>query len=109
MRVQTAKGVSRSGGGDLAPGVVAQIFNLPVGRAGSAAGEGLTRILFKINDAVVPSFDPSSEQAKAIAGQLSQNLGNDVLLQYIGKLQTDLGVKINGSALTLAVGGSDPY
>ena len=109
MRVQTAKDVSRSGGGDLAPTVVAQIFNLPVGRAGSAAGEGLTRILFKINDAAVPAFDPTTEQAKAIAGQLSQNLGNDVLLQYIGKLQSDLGVKINGSALTLAVGGGDPY
>ena len=109
LRVQSANDVRRAGGADLAPGVIAQIFSLPVGRAGSAAGEGLTRILFKINDAVVPGFDPEAEQAKAIAGQLAQNLGNDLLLQYIGRLQSDLGVKINGAALTLAVGGGDSY
>jgi peptidyl-prolyl cis-trans isomerase D len=80
-----------------------------VGRAGSAAGEGLTRILFKINDSVVPGFDSESEQAIAIATQLSQSLGNDLLLQYIAKLQADLGVKINGAALNLAVGGGDSY
>jgi hypothetical protein len=45
----------------------------------------------------------------AIAAQLSQSLGNDLLLQYIAKLQTDLGVKINGAALNLAVGGGEPY
>ena len=109
LTVESAKDVRRGGAANLAPGVVAQIFNLPVGRAGSAAGEGLTRILFKINDSVVPGFDAESEQAIAIATQLSQSLGNDLLLQYIAKLQTDLGVKINGAALNLAVGGGDSY
>ena len=45
LKVETAKDVRRSGAANLAPGVIAQIFNLPVGRAGSAAGENLTRIL----------------------------------------------------------------
>lgn len=109
LKVQSVNDVRRGNGGTLAPGVVAQIFALPVGRAGSGAGEGLTRILFKINDSVVPGFDPDSDQAKAIAEQLSQTLSNDVLLQYIGKIQADLGVKINGAALNLAVGGGDSY
>ena len=109
LKVETAKDVRRSGAASLAPGVIAQIFNLPVGRAGSAAGENLTRILFKIDDAIIPAFDANSDQAKAIAAQLGQSLGNDLLLQYIGKLQSDLGVKINGAALNLAVGGGDNY
>jgi peptidyl-prolyl cis-trans isomerase D len=109
LKVESAKDVRRGGAPNLAPGVVAQIFSLPVGRAGSSAGEGLTRILFKINDAVVPGFDAESEQAVAIAAQLSQSLGNDLLLQYIAKLQADLGVKINGAALNLAVGGGNAY
>ena len=109
LKVENAKDVRRGGAANLSPGVVAQIFNLPVGRAGSAAGEGLTRILFKINDAVVPGFEPESEQAVALAAQLAQNLGNDLLLQYLAKVQTDLGVKINGAALNLAVGGADAY
>ena len=109
LKVETAKDVRRSGAASLAPGVIAQIFNLPVGCAGSAAGENLTRILFKIDDAIIPAFDANSDQAKAIAAQLGQSLGNDLLLQYIGKLQSDLGVKINGAALNLAVGGGDNY
>jgi peptidyl-prolyl cis-trans isomerase D len=109
LLVQSANDVRRGGAANLPAGVVAQIFNLPVGRAGSAAGDGLTRILFKVNDSVVPVFDPQSEEAKAIAVQLAQNLGNDLLLQYLAKVQTDLGVKINGAALNLAVGGGDAY
>jgi peptidyl-prolyl cis-trans isomerase D len=109
LKVENARDVRRGGAPNLAPSVVAQIFSLPVGRAGSAAGDGLTRILFKINDAVVPGFDAESEQAVAIAAQLSQSLGNDLLLQYIAKLQADLGVKINGAALNLAVGGGNAY
>jgi peptidyl-prolyl cis-trans isomerase D len=109
LSVQSANDVRRGGAANLPAGVVAQIFNLPVGRAGSAAGDGLTRILFKVNDSVVPVVDPQSEEAKAIAVQLAQNLGNDLLLQYLAKVQTDLGVKINGAALNLAVGGGDAY
>lgn len=109
LSVQSANDVRRGGTATLPPGVVAQIFNLPVGRAGSASGEGLTRILFKVNDSVVPVFDAESEQSIAIAAQLSQNLSNDLLVQYIAKVQSDLGVKINGAALNLAVGGGDAY
>ena len=43
LKIETAKDVRRGGAANLAPGVIAQIFNLPVGRAGSAAGEKIGR------------------------------------------------------------------
>ena len=109
LTIQTATDVRRGGAENLKPGVVAQIFNLPVGRAGSAATDNLTRILFKVNDAVVPVFEPESDQAKAVAAQVAQNLSNDLLLQYMAKVQSDLGVRINSGALNLAIGGGDAY
>mgnify|MGYP006281128167 FL=1 len=109
LEIRNASDVRRGGAPNLPQNLVAQVFNLPVGRAGSAAGDGLTRIIFKINDAVVPAFDAESEQAKALAGQLAETAGQDLLIQFLGKVQSDLGVKINGAALNLAVGGGDAY
>ena len=35
-------------------------------------------------------------------------MSEEVLTQYIVKLQNDLGVKINDAAVRLAIGGGDP-
>ncbi len=109
LEVKQASAVKRAGSEGLAPGLVAQVFNTPVGKAGSAAGDGLTRVLFKVNDSVVPPFDPDSEEAKSIETQLSRSYGEDILAQYLGKVQAELGVRINQGALNLAVGGGDAY
>ena len=109
LTVESANDIRRGGAPGLQQNLVAQVFNLAVGRAGSAAGAGVSRIIFKINDAIVPSFELESEQVQSIGRQLAESAGQDLLVQYIAKLQSDLGVKINGAALNLAVGGGDGY
>lgn len=109
LEVKQAAAVKRGGAEGLSPGLVAQIFNISVGHAGSAAGDGTTRVLFKINDSIVPPLDPDSDQTKTASGQLAAAYGDELLAQYLTKLQSDLGVSVNQGALNLAVGGGEAY
>lgn len=95
----------RNGAADLPAGVVAQIFNVQVDAAGSAAGAGLSRVVFKVLDSVVPSRDPESAESKADEAQLQAGLSEDLLGEYLAKLQTDAGVTVNQAALSNAMGG----
>ena len=109
LEVKTSSSVKRGGAEGLSPGLVAQVFNTQVGKAGSASGDGLSRIVFKVNDSVTPPFEPDSEEAKSIEKQLGTSYSDDILSQYLAKVQSDLGVKINAGALNLAIGGGDAY
>ena len=108
LEVQQANDVKRIGTTSVAPGVVVRVFGLPVGGVGSANGAGLSRVVFKVNDSVVPEVDLESDTMKQVADQLRAGMSEEVLTQYIVKLQNDLGVKINDAALRLAIGGGDP-
>ena len=106
LTVEHANNVKRAGGADLAPGVIAQIFDVPVNAVSSAAGTGLTRVVFKVLDAVVPTLDPESAETKTDTDTLKGSLSEDLLGEYLAKLQTDAGVTINQAALQSAIGGS---
>ncbi len=97
--------VKRSGGGDLSPSEIVQVFNTPLGGAGSVAGVGQTRTVFKVLDSVVPPYDPAAPEALALAKQVRGSIASEVLAQYISAAQEELGVKINDAALRLATGG----
>ncbi len=109
LEVKSSSSVKRGGAEGLSQGLVAQVFNTQVGKAGSASGDGLTRVVFKVNDSVTPPFEADSEEAKSIASQLAVTYADDLLAQYLTKVQADLGVKINAGALNLAVGGGEAY
>lgn len=85
---------------------VTRVFSVRVGAVGSVAS-GNERIVFKVNDALVPPFDPEEQNIKALEPQLRDTLTEDILAQYIARLQEDLGVSINQDAVRLAVGGTD--
>ena len=71
----------------------------------AAVGNGNERIIFKVNDAVVPAFDPEEQSIKALEPQLRNTLTEDILSQYIARVQDELGISINEAAVRLAVGG----
>ena len=109
LEVKHIGDVKRSGAEGLAQAVVARIFSVPVGDAGSAEGGGQTRVLFKVLDSSTPPLDTESDVTKGVDTQLRTALSEDVLTQYIAKLQADLGVTVNQAAFQAAVGGSaDP-
>ncbi|MFN3890529.1 MAG: SurA N-terminal domain-containing protein [Beijerinckiaceae bacterium] len=83
---------------------VTRAFAVTVGSVGSVAS-GPDRIVFKVNDAIVPAFDPEEENLKALEPQLRNTLTEDILAQYVARVQEELGVSINEAAVRLAVGG----
>ena len=108
LEVKSANDVKRVGTTSVPPGVVARVFAMPVGGVGSAAGEGLSRVVFKINDSATPTLDMDAPATKGIVDQLTAGSSEEILTQYITKLQTDLGVRINDAAVNTAIGGGDP-
>jgi peptidyl-prolyl cis-trans isomerase D len=68
------------------------------------------RILFRVVGASVPTVDLNAPALAAISGQLKDGFADDVLAQYLAKLENDLGIKINVQAFAAAVGASpDAY
>jgi len=79
-------------------------FTIAPGAVASTANEG-GRIVFKVLDSLVPPYDPESATLKALAPRLRDALTEDILAQFVTKAQDELGVKINESAVRMAVGG----
>jgi peptidyl-prolyl cis-trans isomerase D len=106
LTVKHASDARRSGSSGLAPNVVAQIFNVPVHRAGSAVSEDGGRILFTVLDSTVPVFDPEAAELTNIMGDVKRGFGEDLIAQYLAKLESDIGVKLNTKVLSSVTGVS---
>jgi peptidyl-prolyl cis-trans isomerase D len=86
---------------------VDQIFQTPKDGAGSAEGATATdRIVFKVNEIIVPTLDPQAAEVKRIEDGLRRVLAEELIGQYISRLEKEVGVTINPSALAQIVGGS---
>jgi peptidyl-prolyl cis-trans isomerase D len=107
LEAKSASDVRRVGTTSLPQGVIIRVFNLPVGQAGSAAGDGQSRVVFKILDTVTPELDKDSDVMKSVQTQLKQSYTEDLLTEYLAKLQTDVGVTVNQAALRAATGAAD--
>ena len=109
LELKNAGSVQRLGAEGLPQGLIARVFALPQGGIGSAAGEGFSRIIFKITDSQIPPVDFDSDTIKGAAEQILAAMNEDILAQYVTKLQADQGVRINDAAVQAAIGGSaDP-
>ena len=87
------------------PRAVEDVFKTAKGAAGTV--DGVTpseRVLFLVNDITVPPLDPNSAEGKRIRETLSRSLGQELLGQYIARLETDIGVTINQNALNQITG-----
>jgi peptidyl-prolyl cis-trans isomerase D len=95
--VQTAQGLRRnesSSGFDVA--AVAALFATPEnGFAYAVNPDGKGARIMQSQAVLLPSFNPESEEAKALSQQLEGSVSNDVLFAYLGALQSGVGVSIN--------------
>lgn len=81
---------------------VAGVFEVKEGGFGIAlAASEPDRIVFEVTKVSVP--DAAADTAR-IAAELSRQLENDVLVQYVGAIQKELGVKVNDKLFAQAVG-----
>jgi peptidyl-prolyl cis-trans isomerase D len=61
--------------------------------------------VFRVTDIVVPPLDMASEEVKRTVDTLNRGLSEDLLSEYIARLESEVGVTINQSALNQVVSG----
>jgi peptidyl-prolyl cis-trans isomerase D len=64
------------------------------------------RVLFHVGDITVPPLDPNSPDGKRIADGLKSSLGQDLLVQYVARLEKEIGVTVNQAALAQITGAA---
>jgi peptidyl-prolyl cis-trans isomerase D len=108
LNVQTTFGIKRSGnpGNTISPRVVDAVFQVAKDEAGMAEGSNPGEwVVFRLTDVTVPDFDANSADGKRIVEAARRSISEDVIAQYVQRLQTDLGATINQAALRQVVSG----
>ncbi|MGH6850426.1 MAG: SurA N-terminal domain-containing protein [Methylocella sp.] len=106
LAVKHASDVRRGASSGLPLNVVTQIFNVGVHRAGSVASEDGGRILFQVVSSTTPAFDPDAAELTNITGDVKRGFDEDMIAQYLAKLESDIGVKLNAKVFSAATGDS---
>ena len=105
LKVDTKFGLKRQEGAILPAAAIAQIFRTAKDGIGTADGRMPTeRIIFKVTDIKEPSFEAGGAAAKPLQDQLRTSYGDELLSQYLVRLESDLDTNINQQALNQAVG-----
>jgi peptidyl-prolyl cis-trans isomerase D len=107
LQVQTAKDLQRGRPGGFVPAkTVEAVFRTPKGTPASAEGAKETeRFVFRVTDVTDPAFEAGTPQGQAITTTLQSSYTDDLVSEYIARLENDFGVSINPSALNQVIGG----
>jgi len=105
LEVRTTPALPRSGtDGSWGAVAVQRLFGTAKGLAANApAADGIDRLVFVTGDIVLPANAALDQRTR---DQLQQSIEDDVLTQYIGRLQRDFGSTVNQTQLTRAIGGT---
>lgn len=107
MNVQTLGRIKRADAPPpLSAATVDAIFRTRKDEFGMAeaapAGE---QIVFKVTGIEIPSLDVASEEAKRAQETLNRSVTEDIFSEYVARLESELGVTINQSALNQVISG----
>jgi hypothetical protein len=58
-----------------------------------------------VTEIIEPTLDTNSPEGKAIADTVRTSYGDDIVTEYVGRLENDFGVAINPSAFNQVIGG----
>jgi peptidyl-prolyl cis-trans isomerase D len=108
LKVQTATGFKRGQSKDGIPEkVVSDLFKTLKGNVGDVEGDRPTRrFVFRVSDVTVLALDPNSAEAKQTAEAMRNMTIEELLGQYIARLEADLGTTINEAAFNQATGAA---
>ena len=107
LKVESANGLQRRRpAGFLSSRVIDAAFKTAKDAVGSSEGETPTqRFVFRVTEVNDAPLDTSSPDMKQVAGSLQSAIGDDLMGEYIARLESDYGVSINQQALNQVVGG----
>lgn len=107
LKVETTVGLKRTSSNPLPPAAIAEVFKLAKGAAGSSeAKDPVERFVFRVTDITIPDFNPDSSTAKTINDTLRSALTEELLAQYVARIESDLGTTIDSAALAQATGAA---
>ena len=108
LKLETAAFIKRGDVTDtLSTATIDAIFRAPKDAPGSAEGVQATqRVVFRVTDVKMPELDMASPDAKRLSDSIRASLGDELLAGYGERLEKDVGVSINPSALLQATGGA---
>lgn len=103
LELRAANGLKRGRAADGVPQeILDAVFETPKGGVGSALAEGGdSRILFNVLNVTVPTATAENERVLA---NLRQGMENDLMTEYLVQLQSQLGTRVNRTALDQIVG-----
>ena len=106
LKVETANELKRGKPSEgLSAGVIDAAFRTAKGVAGTAQGQAPTEVfVFRVTDVTAPTLDPNSDEAKKIDDTLRRSYADDIVSQYLVRLQNEIGVTINQAALRQVTG-----
>src|SRR5215216_879608 len=107
IKVETASELRRGiASGGLSTAAVNAAFAAARGAIGTAEGQtGEERVIFRVTDIKVPPLDAAGPEGKRIEDALRGAVAQDLLAQYVGQVERDLGTSINADALRRVTGG----
>jgi peptidyl-prolyl cis-trans isomerase D len=107
-KLETVTGLKRGQPTPALPGkVLDTVFRTPKDASGNVEGEqASSRVVFTVKEITVPTLDAASAEAKQLSETLRRSISDDLLGQYIARLERDVGASINQAALNQAVGAS---
>lgn len=103
LELRAANGLKRGRAADGIPQeILDAVFEAPKGGVGSALAEGGdSRILFNVLNVTVPA---ASTQNDRVLANVRQGMENDLMTEYLVQLQSQLGTRVNRTALEQIVG-----
>lgn len=108
LKVEWLPGLKRSAPPQgVPPRAMEAIFTTPKEMA--ATVEGATpaeRLVFRVSEITVPTLEAESADAKRMQDELRRAMSEDLLSQYVMRLENDVGVKVNQAALNQITGAS---
>jgi peptidyl-prolyl cis-trans isomerase D len=107
FKLEILTGLKRgNGSGPLSAAAVDAVFRTAKDAVGAAdAREPGEQVVFRVTDIVVPPLDMASDEVKRTVDSLNRSLSEDLLSEYIARLESEVGVTINQNALNQVVSG----
>lgn len=103
-KVEKAEKLNRSG---TIPGVdantVARVFLTANGKSGVGVADGTSRIVFRVTSVDLPATAPPAQ----LIQQITQSIQEDLQVQYVSRLQTDLGLRVNEALMRQVTGAGE--
>lgn len=109
LKVETAEKFKRDATvANLPAGAVAGAFRTAKDAAGQSEGASATEwVVFRVTDVIEPALDLASEDTKKLRTAVERGLADELVGQYVVKMENEIGVTINQPAVAQITGANN--